>query len=78
MEVPASFWNGLSWHAAVRGVEGAKQFAFATDLSLGDRSSQHGLPDMRGLVRAHLGDRDGAIKDFEANPGTAGSPGFVG
>jgi WD40 repeat protein/tetratricopeptide (TPR) repeat protein len=65
LEVPASFWNNLSWHAAIRGVEEAKRFKFASDLALAIDPAKTEFRDTRGLVRAMLGDRQGAIKDFE-------------
>jgi len=66
VEVPAEFWNSLCWFAATRDVEGAKRFGFAIDLALALEPENDGFRDTRGLVRALLGDRKGAIRDFEA------------
>ena len=66
LEVPARFWNNLSRHAAIRGEEEAKRFKFASDLALASDPANTNFRDTRGLVRAMLGDRVGAIKDFEA------------
>ena len=66
LEVPARFWNSLSRHAAIRGEEEAKRFKFASDLALASDPANTDFRDTRGLVRAMLGDRVGAIKDFEA------------
>ena len=66
VEVPAEFWNSLCWFAATRDVEGAKRFGFASDLALALEPENDMFRDTRGLVRALLGDREGAIRDFEA------------
>ena len=66
VEVSAEFWNSLCWSAATKDVEGAKRYGFASDLALALEPENDNFRDTRGLVRALLGDRKGAIRDFEA------------
>jgi len=66
LNVPANFWNNLCWFSALRGAEGAKQFAFAGDLAVALEPGNADYRDTRGLARALQGHRKGAIRDFEA------------
>lgn len=65
--MPAEYWNNLCWFATLeRGAQGAKQFYFSGDLAVALDPSNPGRRDTRGLARALVGDRDGAIRDFQA------------
>jgi hypothetical protein len=51
---------------SLQGRDGAKRFAFAADLALAFEPANGNYRDVRGLARALQGDREGAIRDFEA------------
>ncbi len=65
LSVSAAFWNKLSWHGSLQGVDGAKRFGFAAELALAMDPSNGNYRDTRGLTRALEGDREGALRDFE-------------
>jgi WD40 repeat protein len=66
LSVSAQFWNTLSWHGSLQGVNGAKRLGFASDLALALDPANGDYRDTRGLRRVLEGDQEGAIGDFEA------------
>ena len=66
LDIPAMFWNSLCWYACLGGVDGAKRYSFAGELAIALEPENDGFRDTRGLSRALLGNREGAISDFEA------------
>jgi tetratricopeptide (TPR) repeat protein len=66
LNVSAAFWNNLGWFAALQDPETSRKFDFAADLALALEPANMDYRETRGLARALRGDREGAIKDFEA------------
>ena len=66
LSVSSDFWNRLCWTGSLQGADGAKRFGFAADLALALEPANGNYRDTRGLARALQGDREGAIRDFEA------------
>jgi WD40 repeat protein/tetratricopeptide (TPR) repeat protein len=64
--VSANFWNQLCWSGSAQGADAAKRFGFAADLALALEPANTSFQDTRGLARALKGDRERAVRDFEA------------
>jgi WD40 repeat protein len=66
LNVRPDFWNTLCRQAAATGVELGKRFGFAGDLAVALEPANANYRDTRGIARALRGEREGAIKDFQA------------
>ena len=63
LTITASYWNQLCWSGGLW--ERAADVLFACERAIELTPNHGGRRDSRGLVRALLGDREGAIEDFE-------------
>src|SRR5262249_54455242 len=62
--VSANDWNNVCWKGSLEGF--AKAVIAACENALNKEPDNLGYRDSRGLARALIGDRKGAIADFEA------------
>jgi tetratricopeptide (TPR) repeat protein len=61
--VPADDWNDLGWNAALE--DHLQEASFASNAAVKSDPGNGSYRDTRGVVLALLGDRPGAIKEFE-------------